>query len=57
MIKEIKRLLRIIHREAPAYFRGNLSFNYLKNVDVNKLIKKHSEYPCPRALLPVEVAY
>ena len=58
MIEEIKRLLGIINREAHAYGGDNRLFNYLKNVDIYKLIKKHSKYPIhPRAILPMEVAY
>ena len=57
IIEEIKRLLRIINRDAPSNFRGR-EFSYLQkiqNIDINKLIKKHSKYT--RALLPTEVAY
>lgn len=57
MIEEIKRLLRIIYREARANFRDNRSFNYLKNVDINKLIKKHSKYRPKPVVQPIEVAY
>ena len=58
MIEEIKRLLNIINREDPDYGIENRSFNYLKKVDIYKLIKKHSKYPIhPRQLLPMEKAY